>query len=144
MSRLADAARAYIGMRFRHRGRSRLGVDCVGLGVLAYADCGVAVPDFRLYSREPHRDGLVAHMTRALGEPVHVGPAPLSELLDGDVIVLRFEVEPHHVGIVGARDYGGTTALTLIHADGEAGRVHEQRLTPDMAARITYVFRRPV
>ena len=30
------------------------------------------------------------------------------------------------------------------HADGDAGRVHEQRLTPDMAARITHVFRRPV
>lgn len=144
MSRLADAARAYIGVRFRHRGRSRLGVDCVGLGVLAYFDCGVEVEDFRLYGREPHRDGLVGRMTRALGEPVHVGAAPLSALQDGDVIVLRFNVQPHHVGIVGQRDYGGTTALTLIHADGEAGRVHEQRLAPDMAARITHVFRRPV
>ena len=74
MSALADAARGYIGTPFRHRGRSRLGVDCVGLGVLAYADCGVAVPDFRLYGREPHRDGLVARMTLALGEPVAVAP----------------------------------------------------------------------
>lgn len=144
MSRLADAASAYIGVPFRHRGRSRLGVDCVGLGVLSYADCGVAVPDFRLYGREPHRDGLTARMAAALGEPVRVAPVSLGELVDGDVVVMRFAVQPHHVAIVGQRDYGGTPALTLIHADGEVGRVHEQRLTPDMAARITHVFRRPV
>ena len=144
MSALADAARGYIGTRFRHRGRTRLGMDCVGLGVRAYADCGVQVPDFLLYGREPHRDGLVARMTLALGEPVHVGAAALSALRDGDVVVMRFAVQPHHVGIVGQRDYGPTAALTLIHADGEVGRVHEQRLTPDMAARITHVYRRPV
>ena len=40
--------------------------------------------------------------------------------------------------------FGGTTALTLIHADGDVGRVHEQRMTPDMVARITHVFRRPI
>lgn len=144
MSALADAGRGYIGTPFRHRGRSRLGVDCVGLGVLAYADCGVTVPDFRLYGREPHRDGLVARMALALGEPVAVAPVAVAGLADGDVVVMRFSVQPHHVGIVGERDYGGVLALTLIHADGEVGRVHEQRLTPDMAARITHVFRRPV
>ena len=144
MSALADAARGYIGTPFRHRGRSRLGVDCVGLGVLAYADCGVAVPDFRLYGREPHRDGLVGRMTAALGEPVAVAPVAVADLSDGDVAVLRFTAQPHHVGIVGQRDYGGMSALTLIHADGDIGRVHEQRLTPDMAARVTHVFRRPV
>ena len=144
MSRLADAARAYIGTRFRHRGRTKTGIDCVGLGVAAYADCGAPVPDFRLYGREPFRDGMVRHMTAALGDPVQVAPVAAADLLDGDVVLIRFAVNPHHMAIIGARDYGGQTALTLIHADGEFGRVHEQRLTPDVAARITHVFRRPV
>ena len=138
MSALSEAARAYIGVPFRHRGRSRAGLDCAGLVVAAYAALGVALPDFRLYGREPFRDGLVARAEAALGPPV-AGPAA-----DGDVVLIRYVRDPHHVAIIGARDYGGQTALTLIHADGEFGRVHEQRLTPDVVARITHVFRRPV
>jgi len=144
MASLSEAARRYIGVRFRHRGRSRHGVDCVGLGVLAYADCGVTVEDFLLYGREPFRDGLVARLTRALGDPVSVAPVRLSSLRDGDVIVIRYDINPHHVAIVGERDYGGRAALTMIHADGTQGRVLEQRLTPDVVERITHVFRRPV
>ncbi len=144
MSELADAARRYIDVPFRHRGRSRVGLDCVGLGVVAYADCGVQVEDFRLYGREPFKNGLVERMTRALGDPVMVAPVRLADLQDGDVIVLRFSVNPHHIAIVGQRDYGGRMELTVIHAEGTAGRVLEQRLTPDMAERITHVFRRPI
>lgn len=144
MSRLADAARAYIGVRFRHRGRSRAGLDCVGLGVVAYADCGAPVRDFLLYGREPFRDGMVKHMTAALGEPVAIAPVAQHQLQDGDVILLRYHTNPHHMAIVGERQYGGTTALTLVHSEGVHGQVIEQRLTPDVVERITHVFRRPV
>ena len=141
---LPEAARAYIGTRFRHRGRNARGIDCVGLGVVAYADCGVTLPDFRLYGPEPHRDGMTQHMRAALGEPVAVAPVAAGALQVGDVAVFRFDHEPHHMGIIGDHDYGGTRALTLIHADGMNGRVLEQRLTPDMVSRITHVYRRPV
>lgn len=144
MSRIADAARPYIGVRFRHRGRDRMGIDCAGLGWAAYRDCGIELPDFRLYGREPHRDGLTRHMTAVLGAPVKAAPVRMADLRDGDVIVVRFEVEPHHVAIVGEFDYCGTTALTMIHACGWNDRVLEQRLTPDVVARITHVYRRPV
>lgn len=144
MTDLPTAARAYIGTRFRHRGRNKRGIDCVGLGIAAYADCGVALPDFRLYGAEPHRDGLTQHMEAALGVPVAVAPVAAAALQVGDVAVFRFEREPHHVGIVADHDYGGTVALTVIHADGMQGRVLEQRLTADMIARITHVYRRPV
>jgi len=153
MSRLADAARAYIGTRFKHRGRSRRGIDCAGLVKVAYADCGVDLPDYLLYGREPHRDGLTARITAALGEPVHVAPVQMDQLQDGDVIVLRYEVEPHHVAIVSERDYAGQSVRTLIHADGwgpqvpgasSPGSVHEHRLHPSFLNQITHVYRRPV
>jgi cell wall-associated NlpC family hydrolase len=140
MGKLVDAARKYIGVRHRHRGRSPHAVDCAGLGILAYADCGVALPDFRLYGREPHKDGLVTYMTAALGDPLPTG----SELQDGDVIVLRFDKEPHHVAIVAEVDYGGTAALNMIHSDGHVGRVIEQRLSQDIADRITHIYRKGV
>ena len=144
MNAVMEAARGFIGVPWRHRGRNRLGIDCAGLCWAAYHAAGVTLPDYRLYGREPHRDGLVAHTAAALGDPVMVAPVDAGAMMPGDVLVMRFTREPHHMGVVGVRDYGGTPALTLIHADGDVGLVHEQRMTPDMVARITHVFRRPV
>lgn len=142
MTTLADAARAYIGTRFRHRGRNKKGLDCAGLVKLAYADCGFDAPDFLLYGAEPHRDGLTKHVTAALGEPVLVAPVNHADLLPDDVLVIAFDHEPHHLAIVGSHNYGDQQALTMIHACGWNKRVLEQRLTPDV--RITHVYRRPV
>lgn len=141
MGRLVEAARAYIGVKWRHRGRAKYALDCAGLGVLAYRDCGVELPDFTMYGREPHNDGLIKYLTAALGEPLV--PALVS-LQDGDVIVMKFVKEPHHVGIVAEVDYGGTPALNIIHADGAAGRVLEVRLDSHALSRITHVYRRAV
>lgn len=139
MNRLVTAARAYLGTPFRHRGRRRTGVDCVGLLLLAFRDCGVELPDFRLYGREPHESGLIAHVTRALGEAVAV--APVRQVQVGDVVVMRFAVNPHHVALVGDYVFGGPS---LIHAYGEAGKVVEHRLSDDQLARVTHVFRKAV
>lgn len=141
MSALVAAARARIGTRFRHRGRSDSYLDCAGLGKAVYADCGVELPDFVLYGREPVKDGLVARITEALGEPVAIAPVQTHAMQVGDVIVLRFEVQPHHVSLVGDYIFGG---FSMIHADGHTGKVIEHRMAPDHVKRITHVFRRPV
>jgi len=147
---LPDAARRYIDVPFRHRGRDRRGLDCAGLIVAAFRDLGVLLPDFRKYGKEPHNDGLVAHATLALGEPIATTPVDGTDLLPGDVIVMRFEIHPHHMAVVGRHPLGH---LSIIHADGDAspapgrkkpGRVLEQGLSADMIQRITHVFRRPV
>lgn len=138
--RLVTAARAYLGVRWRHRGRSIHGLDCAGVGILAYRDCDVDLPDFVYYGREPHNDGLVRHLTAALGEPLPVG----TPLQDGDVLCMRFDREPHHVAIVADATYGGIDTFNIIHADGFVGRVIEQRLTPDMIERITQHYRKEV
>lgn len=141
MNQLVEAARMYVGTKFRHRGRSIHGLDCAGLVVLAYRDCGVVVPDFTLYGREPHKNGLVEHVTAALGQPL---AAEDRTLMEGDVIVLRFDKEPHHLAIVADAVYGDVHAWNIIHAEGHGGWVLEQRLMPDIAARITHVYRKGV
>lgn len=141
MSALVDAARKYLGVPFRHRGRGSK-LDCVGLGVRVYQDCGVEVPDFLHYGREPFKDGLVERITAALGEPVALAPVRQSDLQVGDVILLKFYRDPHHVALVS--DYPHAGAFAMIHADGHNGCVIEHRLAPDHLARITHVFRRPV
>lgn len=139
---LVAAARAYKGVKFRHRGRSASGLDCAGLPWIAYRDLGVDLTDYRLYGPEPHEDGLVTHMTVALGEPVRTAPVRSGDLQVGDVIVFRYEVEPHHVAIVTDYPYGN--AFGIIHADGHNKKVVEHRLSDDMIRRITHVFRKPV
>lgn len=139
MGKLVEAARGYIGVKYRHRGRSRVGLDCAGLLVLAYRDCGVPTSEFILYGRTPHEDGIVKHTTAALGDPI-----PTRELQDGDVLIMRFARDPHHMGLVASVMYGDLQAFNIIHAEGHTGRVLEQRLTPDMLARVTHVFRKGV
>lgn len=141
MSALVDSARKYLDVKFRHRGRSPRALDCAGLPWLAYKDLGVDLPDFRLYGPEPHNDGLITHITAALGDPVAVAPVCESDLQAGDIAVIRFEVEPHHVCIITDYPMGG---FAVLHADGHYGKVIEHRLSPDMVDRITHVFRRPV
>ena len=141
MTALTAAARKYIGCPFRHRGRGPVRFDCAGIVWRAYHDCGVDLPDFRLYGGDPHRDGLLSHVRAALGDPVHSGPPPMAALQPGDVLLLRYEHEPHHLAMVADYPLGG---LSMVHADGHAGRVIEHILTVDHLRMITHVFRRPL
>ena len=133
MSALVAAARAYLGVPFRHRGRTSAGLDCAGLLVAAYRDLGVQLPDLRVYGREPHRNGLERAVEAAFGSPADRGPCI------GDVLLMRFERDPHHLGIVGDYAHGG---LSLIHSYGTTGRVVEHRLDDLWRGRIVAVYRR--
>lgn len=151
-NKLVVSARKYLGVKFRHRGRKGIGpgkgLDCAGLVWLAYKDCGVELRDFQHYEREPelHKENLIDHVKKSIGDPIFIAPVRQHDLNIGDVIVLRFDHEPHHVGIVTPYPLGG---FAMIHADGwphdgRAGKVIEHRLSSDLIARITHVFRRPV
>lgn len=137
MSALADSARKYIGVPFRHRGRSARALDCAGLIIKAYGDLGVVIGDIPVYGRTPFRDGLMAHVRSQADE------VPIEDMQDGDIAVLVYAKEPHHLAIVGTDVYGG---LSLIHADGSLGlnKVVEIRLTEEKKKQIVAVFWRAV
>ena len=136
-SPIVHAARQYSGVKFRHRGRSSVGLDCAGLVWRAYHDCGVDLPDFRLYGPEPHRDGLTRHVTAALGEPVLCAPVRESGLSDGDVVIMRFRREPQHMGIC-----VGDGMVHALHGFG-VRKVVEHRLGETWLRRIVAVYRMP-
>ena len=136
MSALIDSARKYLGTPFKHRGRTPAGLDCAGLGWIAYQDLGVDLPDVRAYGREPFKNGLMQGLAAALGEPVADGLRP------GDVVVMRFERDPHHVALIASAPYGDV--LTMIHADSHHGCVVEHRLSEDWRSRIVAVYRKIV
>lgn len=99
-------ARSYLGCKWRHRGRGRFGIDCIGLVVAAVTAGGFPIVDRRDYGREPWKDGLDGEIRDRFGEPVN-------DWQPGDVAMMRWENRPDagHVGIIGRNENG----LTLIH-----------------------------
>lgn len=107
-------ARAWVGTPFRHQGRDRRGLDCVGLPLIVLHSLGVALPDeleaIRLrpdYPHEQHTDQVRARFLK------HCTPLP--DAVPGAVIGLTLRRTLTHLAIVGEgtiihaidRDHGG-------------------------------------
>lgn len=124
-------ARTFIGCKWRHRGRSKYGIDCIGLVVLAMAAGGMLMRDRVDYSRTPHMDGLEREMVEHFGDPV-------DDLLPGDVVLMAWDgaVEPSHVGMIASNDIG----LTLIHSFSQIS-VTEHGIDEAWRRRIIRIYR---
>jgi murein DD-endopeptidase / murein LD-carboxypeptidase len=100
-------ARTAIGVRFRPRGRTAEGLDCVGLAALAY---DVAVPlGYAMRSDDRARVTAVAH---GCGLVAAEGRRP------GDLVLLASGAGQLHLGI--------DSGTGLIHADAMLRRVVER------------------
>jgi cell wall-associated NlpC family hydrolase len=124
------AARAYLGAPWRHLGRSRSGVDCIGLVLLAARQAGVEIPDPAPYGRDP--DGRLLTGVRRHARRV----APPA---DGDVLLFRLEDRAAHVGI--CTTHPSYHVQAVLHAYAKRGAVVEERLTPELEAAFVGAFR---
>ena len=106
--KIVAKARSFIGTKWRHRGRTKRGIDCIGLVVVSVMHGGFMPKDRRDYGRVPWQDGLRQELIDQCGEPV-------KDWQPGDIALMRWEhmPEPAHVGIIGDYKYGG---LSLIHS----------------------------
>lgn len=118
-----EAARTYLGVKYRHCGRhSFSGIDCIGLLQLVASDLGVSNRhDLRSYSRLPRNFRIIMEL-KAAGltmaerpEPGKVGIFFMIPPKDGQL------PQPSHAGIFGTDG----NRLTLIHTYMEAGEVVE-------------------
>ena len=132
---LVAAARAYADTPFKHRGRGHDGLDCAGLIICALRDLGAEPQDLEAYGRLPARDGLREAVQRNLGQPAGTGAAGVRA---GDVLLMRFSQEPHHVALATEHPLGG---LGMLHAYAEAGKVCEHRIEEIWASRIIEFYR---
>jgi len=131
--RLDEAARKYLGVKFLHQGRNpQVGIDCVGLVVLAASDCGIPVwhYDHTGYSKDPANGQLEARLKTAFGDSKE-------DIQPGDVVSIDFRGATRHLAVVGQADDG----LTLIHTSSSSGRVSEHRLANPWLKRITGIYR---
>lgn len=128
-----EAARGWVGVRWRHQGRSRDGVDCGGLVAMALTDIGRVPSDMRAYGRVP-KDGWLERVLET-----NFGPQDAQKKLEvGRIALFHFgKSEPDHVGILACHPQGG---LSVIHAYAPWRRVVEHRLDDGWRSRLTGVY----
>lgn len=130
---LDEAARAYLGVPWRHLGRSREGIDCIGLVLLAARACGIAADDPAPYAREPASHRLRQELAGMLDE------VPLAEARAGDVVVFNLGLYAGHLGVRGVHpEY---RVPSVIHAYAPRRRVVEEPLATIEAGTLTCAFR---
>ena len=130
---LSSAAMNYVETPFKFRGRSKRGVDCSGLLVVACADSGRMIPDRTDYGREPWNDGI----EESLDELFHVADFPL-QVDDVLLMCIPGRKKPQHIAIVAPYPAGG---LGIIHARSEFKAVKFHYLDPDVYSHILKVYR---
>lgn len=127
------AARSFIGCRYRHQGRSREGVDCIGLPVLVRAELGLPALDVEGYARRT-TDSEMLNFCRS-----HMREVMRDQLQPGDLLVCMHGVT-RHMAIVG--DYP-VRGLSIIHAHLPNKKVVECRLDDAFMANVRGCFRFP-
>lgn len=118
-------ARALLGVRFRHQGRSAVhGLDCLGFLMVVAEGADVTfggLPPASLdetdYGTRPDAAALKAKLGQWL--------VPVEVAQPGDVVLLEIQGEPQHLALVG--DYRQAGELSLIHAYAPARKVVEHR-----------------
>ena len=115
---LIAAARAYLGVPWRHQGRSLFGIDCVGLLVCVARDLDIPVEDMRAYEREPRAHDLARMLRR------HCVSVPVADRRRGDIVLMGRPST--HVGFLTEGNPFG-----LIHVPTNGACV-EVRFDPDI------------
>jgi cell wall-associated NlpC family hydrolase len=132
---MADAivaeARGWLGVPWRHQGRSRAGVDCAGLVTLVAKALGLADYDTTGYGRRAQGQVFVEHF-RANMEGV-----PIPEARPGDVLVFADHAYPCHCGFRTERP----GRPHLLHAHATRRRVIEEPYAGEWPAKVKFAFR---
>lgn len=132
---LADAivaeARTWLGVPWRHQGRSRAGVDCAGLVVLVARTLELADHDSTAYGRRAQGQGFVEHFRG------HMEGIAVTQARPGDVLVFADQAYPCHCGFLTER----LGRPHLLHAHATRRQVIEEPYAGEWPAKIKFAFR---
>lgn len=126
-------ARRWLRVRYRHQGRSREGVDCIGLPVCVRAALGLPSMDDAGYAKRSAGTEMLDYCR------ANMVAVDRSSLQPGDLLVQMNGVV-RHVAIVADYEFGG---LSIIHAHLPNKKVVECRLDDSFMAHVRGCFRFP-
>lgn len=116
---IVAAAHALLGIRYRHQGRNRHGLDCIGVPGLIGLERGyqsamdwLADEACKGYGKEPDPDMLIPACERHL---VNIEDAEI-----GDIYLMQWEARPRHFGVITHLD-----PPYIVHAYAPARKVCE-------------------
>lgn len=134
-NKIIEEARTWLGTPWRHQGRTRKGVDCVGLIVQVANSLGLNPSgyDFCGYSRHAGGLELLSHFRNNMTEKL------ISAALPGDVIVFRDNAYPCHVAFASER-YG---VIYMIHAYAIRRQVFEETFSDEWRSKAIYCYEFP-
>jgi cell wall-associated NlpC family hydrolase len=133
-SDITAAARQYLGVPFAHQGRTRHGLDCLGLLVMVARDLGLgqaAAQDVCDYAHYPDEARLRGGLERVL--------QPQDAMAAGCVLLMRVDAHARHLGI--CAEYSGGQGWSLIHAWAPARKVVEHRLDAGWQQSVAGIYR---
>ena len=118
--------RRWIGVPWRHQGRSEHGIDCAGLVVMVGRCLGLTDYDNTCYGRRPDSLKFVEHFLRGGAVQKSVGDA-----LPGDILIFRQNIYPCHCGLLTER----AGVPMLLHAYAPRRKVVEEFFDDTWASR---------
>lgn len=129
--RIVAEARSWLGVPWRHQGRSRAGIDCVGLVVQVARALDLSDYDHTAYGRRAQGQGFVEHFR------ANMDSVAIPEAGPGDVLVFADQAYPCHCGILSER----LDRPHLIHAHVLRRQVIEEPYAGEWLAKIKFAFR---
>lgn len=124
-------ARGWIGVPWRHQGRTRLGVDCAGHVILVARALGLGRGDhLPNYRREPIPDAFIAAFAAEMDS------VRLDAKQPGDAVVLADDVYPCHCGFLSEKN----GVLHLVHASARLKQVVEEPWSHEWPGKLRRVF----
>ena len=121
-------AREWLGVKWRHQGRNRAGIDCAGLLLAVASHFDLPRGDMVGYRRDP---------SFVFVQNIRSHTLPCREILHGSIGIFHDTLQPCHTGIFNLDASG---RVTVIHAEADPkGYCHEQDFDADhtpMRARL--------
>lgn len=104
-------ARSWRETKWRHQGRNRQGIDCVGLPAMICHRLGISDYDWTNYDREPTAREMLPTLLAA--GAVRIDP---KDGKDGDLYLFHQAGFPCHVGIRATHEVYGVPSIIHAHA----------------------------
>ena len=125
-------SREWMNVKFRHQGRSKYGVDCIGLFSEVAKEIGRNIPIPSNYTHHPDQQFLLAEMKRLFDKITK------AELAIGDLALMRFMDDQKRIP---CRHVVMITDLGVLHSSAQFRKVTEHCLDDEWMAKIEHCFR---